>query len=58
MAITNAYLNWFKLKSPYPKDSKAFRIAKAILKNATFREIERFRAEFDMYEDVSTPVIH
>ena len=58
MAITNAHLNWFKLKCPYPKDSKAFRIAKAKLENATYRDLERLRAEFDMYEDGSTPVIH
>ena len=58
MAITNAHLNWFKLKCPYPKGSKAFRIAKAKLENATYRDLERLRAEFDMYEDGSTPVIH
>ena len=58
MAITNAHLNWFKLKCPYPKDSKAFRIAKAKLENATYRDLERLGAEFDMYEDGSTPVIY
>ena len=58
MAITNAHLNWFKLKCPYPKGSKAFRIAKAKLENATYRDLERLGAEFDMYEDGSTPVIH
>ena len=57
MAITNARLNRFESKRPYPKDSKAFRIAKAKLENATFREIERLRAEFDMYKDGSTSVI-
>ena len=57
MAITNARLNRFELKRSYPKDSKAFRIAKAKLENATFREIERLRAEFDMYKDGSTSVI-
>jgi hypothetical protein len=36
----------------------AFRIAKAKLENATYRDLERLRAEFDMYEDGSTPVIH
>ena len=58
MPITSAHLNWFKLKCPYPKGSKAFRIAKAKLENATYRDLERLGAEFDMYEDGSTPVIH
>ena len=57
MAITNARLNRFELKRPYPKDSKAFRIAKAKLENATFCEIERLRAEFDIYRNGATPVI-
>ena len=58
MAITNAHLNWFKLKCPYPQGSKAFRMAKAKLENATYADLERLRAEFEMYKDGSTPVTH
>jgi hypothetical protein len=53
MAFTNAHLNWFELKCPYPKGSKAFRIAKAKLENATYRDLERLCAEFEMYQDGS-----
>jgi len=58
MAITNAHLHWFKLKCPYPQGSKAFRVAKARLENATCADLERLRAEFEMYKDGSTPVTH
>ena len=58
MAITNAHLNWFKLKYPYPQGSKAFRMAKAKLDNATYADLERHCAEFKMYKDGSTPVAH
>ena len=58
MAITNAHLHWFKLKCPYPQGSKAFRMAKAKLDNATYADLERLRAEFEMYKDGSTPVTH
>ena len=58
MAITNAHLHWFKLKCPYPQGSKAFRMAKAKLDNATYADLERLRAEFEMYKDGSTPVNH
>ena len=58
MAITNAHLHWFKLKCPYPQGSKAFRMAKAKLDNATAADLERLRAEFEMYKDGSTPVTH
>ena len=58
MAITNAHLHWFKLKCPYPEGSKAFRMAKAKLDNATYADLERLRAEFEMYKDGSTPVTH
>ena len=50
MAITNAHLYWFKLKCPYPEGSKAFRMAKAKLDNATYADLERLRAEFEMYK--------
>ena len=58
MAITNAHLHWFKLKCPYPQGSKAFRMAKAKLDNATYADLERLRAEFEMYKDGSIPVTH
>ena len=58
MAITNAHLHWFKLKCPYPQGSKAFRVAKARLENATYADLERLRAEFEMYKDGSIPVTH
>ena len=58
MAITNAHLHWFKLKCPYPQGSKAFRMAKAKLENATYADLERLRAEFEMYKDGFIPVTH
>ena len=58
MAITNAHLHWFKLKCPYPQGSKAFRMAMAKLENSTYADLERLRAEFEMYKDGSTPVTH
>ena len=58
MAITNAHLHWFKLKCPYPEGSKAFRMAKAKLENATYRDLERLRADFEEYKDGSIPVTH
>lgn len=58
MAITNAHLHWFKLKCPYPEGSKAFRVAKAKLENATYADLERLRAEFEMYKDGFIPVTH
>ena len=58
MPITNAHLNWFKLKCPYPVNSKAYSTAKARLNNASYPDLERLRAEFDEYQDGSTPVTH
>ena len=58
MPITNAHLNWFKLKCPYPANSKAYASAKAGLNNASYPDLERLRAEFDEYQDGSTPVTH
>ena len=58
MPITNAHLNWFKLKCPYPANSKAYASAKARLNNASYPDLERLRAEFDEYQDGSTPVTH
>ena len=58
MVATNAHLHWFKLKCPYPQGSEAFRRAKAKLDNATAADLERLRAEFELYEDGSIPVTH
>ena len=58
MPITNAHLNWFKLKCPYPVNSKAYAAAKARLNNASYSYLERLRAEFDEYYDGSIPVTH
>lgn len=58
MVATNAILCWFKLKCPYPQGSEAFRRAKAKLDNATAADLERLRAEFEIYEDGSIPVTH
>ena len=51
-------LNWFKLKCPYPVNSKAYVSAKARLINASYPDLEKLRAEFDEYQDGSTPVSH
>jgi len=37
--ITNAHLNWFKLKCPYPINSKAYAVAKARLNNAKYPDL-------------------
>ena len=58
MPITNAHLNWFKLKCPYPVNSTAYAAAKARLNNASYSDLERLRAEFDEYQDGSIPVTH
>ena len=58
MPITNAHLNWFKLKCPYPVNSTAYAAAKARLNNASYSNLERLRAEFDEYQDGSIPVTH
>ena len=58
MPITIAHLNWFKLKCPYPVNSKAYATAGARLNNASYSDLERLRAEFDEYQDGSIPVAH
>jgi hypothetical protein len=50
MAISNPHLHWFNLKCPYPQNSTAYKAAKARLHNATYADLERLRAEFDMYQ--------
>ena len=58
MPITNAHLNWFKLKCPYPINSTAYAAAKARLNNALYPDLERLRAEFDEYQGGSIAVTH
>ena len=58
MPITNAHLNWFKLKCPYPVNSKAYATAEARLNNASYSDLERLGAEFDENQDGSMPVTH
>ena len=41
MLITNAHLNWFKLKCLYPVNSKAYAIAKARPNNASYSDLEK-----------------
>jgi hypothetical protein len=48
----------FKLKCPYPANSKDYATAKAKLNNATYPDLEYLRAEFDEYQDGSIPVNH
>ena len=40
MVITNAHLNWFKLKCPYPLNSKAYVTAEVRLNNASYPDLE------------------
>ena len=58
MTVTRHYLAWFKLKCPYKIDSPNYRAAYARLHGATYSDIEKLRAEFDEYDDGSTPVTH
>ena len=58
MTISNPHLSWFKLKCPYPANSKAYASAKAGLNNASYPDLERLRAGFDEYQDGSIPVTH
>ena len=58
MSISNARLAWFRLKCPYPYKSPQYKQAYAQLKNATYADLEKLRAEFDEFDDGLTPVIH
>ena len=58
MSISNARLAWFRLKCPYPYKSPQYKQAYAQLNNATYADLEKLRAEFDEFDDGSTPVIH
>ena len=58
MSVARHHLAWFKLKCPYSSDSKDYKGACARLSGATYADLERLRAEFDEYQDGSTPVSH
>ena len=58
MTVASKHLAWFKLKCPYKINSPDYRAAYAKLHGATYSDIERLRAEFDEYQDGSTPVTH
>ena len=58
MSITNSHLAWVRLKCPYQRDSKPYKQAYTKLKNATYADLEKLRAEFDEHDDGSIPVLH
>ena len=55
---TRNHLDWFRLKCPYPVESKHYKTAYNKLNGATYADLERLRAEFDEYDDGSIPVSH
>ena len=56
--ITRNHLDWFRLKYPYPVESKDYKTAYKKLNGATYADLERLRAEFEEYDDGSIPVTH
>jgi hypothetical protein len=56
--ITRNHLDWFRLKCPYPVESKDYKTAFNKLNGATSTDLEKLRAEFDEYDDGSIPVSH
>ena len=58
MSIAKHQLAWFRLKCPYPIDSKEYSAAYAKLHGATYSDIEKLHAEFEEYDDGSIPVRH
>ena len=58
MSTIKAHLAWFRLKCPYPPNSRAYKQAYAKLNNAKYADLEKLRAEFDEYDDGSIPVHH
>ena len=56
--ITRNHLDWFRLKCPYPVESKDYKTAYRKLNGATSTDLEKLRAEFDEYDDGSIPVSH
>ena len=55
---TRNHLDWFRLKCPYPVESKDYKTALKKLNRATAYDLEKLRAEFDEYDDGSIPVSH
>ena len=55
---TRNHLDWFRLKCPYPVESKDYKTAFNKLNGATSTDLEKLRAEFDEYDDGSIPVSH
>jgi hypothetical protein len=55
---TRNHLDWFRLKCPYPVESKDYKTAYRKLNGATSTDLEKLRAEFDEYDDGSIPVSH
>ena len=55
---TRNHLDWFRLKCPYPIESKEYEKAFKKLNGATYADLERLRAEFDEYDDGSIPITH
>ena len=53
MTIAKHHLVWFKLKHPYAIDSKEYKAAHSKLNNASYKDLEKLRAEFELYEDES-----
>ena len=59
MTIQSHHLSWFKLKQPYPQNSKQYKDAYARLNNANYYELEKLRSEFEFYEEEdSNQVVH
>ena len=56
MNTTRNHLDWFRLKCPYPVESKEYEKAYKKLNGATYADLERLRAEFDEYDDGSISV--
>ena len=56
--ITRNHSDWFRLKCPYPVESKDYKTALKKLNGATYADLERLRAEFDEYDNGSIPVTH
>ena len=58
MSIAKHQLAWFRLKCPYPIDSKEYSAAYAKLHGVTYSDIEKLGTEFEEYDDGSIPVPH
>ena len=59
MSVARHHLAWFKLKCPYPIESKDYKEAYARLHGATYSDINRLNAEFEAWcEDNHQAVTH